>query len=179
MLCDLPRDMKRRAEHVFISVNKLSMSWLPGVLTLNRKFIHSFFALFCRSLPAVKAAVRQVNDAVSSQHQAALLAALRLEALALLGVQESNSNWYLEHFTTYCQHKSKVLNYCLFHSVFLNSRSDESALFFFTKLVHISLRTNNQDVWTKNLNESCTVLEELLYIVLFLTCFVCQLHFHF
>lgn len=50
----------------------------------------------------------QVNQAVSAQDQAALLAALRLEALALLGVQESNSRWYLEHFTTYCQHKSKV-----------------------------------------------------------------------
>uniref|UniRef100_A0A8C9ZQD0 IQ motif containing GTPase activating protein 2 n=1 Tax=Sander lucioperca TaxID=283035 RepID=A0A8C9ZQD0_SANLU len=50
---------------------------------------------------------RQVNQAVSTQDEAALLAALRLEALALLGVQESNCRWYLEHFTTYCQHKSK------------------------------------------------------------------------
>uniref|UniRef100_A0A7N9AQ89 IQ motif containing GTPase activating protein 2 n=1 Tax=Mastacembelus armatus TaxID=205130 RepID=A0A7N9AQ89_9TELE len=45
--------------------------------------------------------VRQVNQAVSTQNEAALLAALRLEALALLGVQESNCRWYLEHFTTY------------------------------------------------------------------------------
>lgn len=50
----------------------------------------------------------QVNQAVSAQDQAALLAALRLEALALLGVHESNAHWYLEHFTSYCQHKSKV-----------------------------------------------------------------------
>lgn len=49
-----------------------------------------------------------MNHAVSSQDQAALLAALRLNVLALLGVQESNSRWYLEHFTNYCQHKSKV-----------------------------------------------------------------------
>lgn len=56
----------------------------------------------------VHTAVKQVNQAVSSQDQTALLAALRLEALALLGVQESNCHWYLEHFTTYCQHKSKV-----------------------------------------------------------------------
>uniref|UniRef100_A0A8C4ITI9 IQ motif containing GTPase activating protein 2 n=1 Tax=Dicentrarchus labrax TaxID=13489 RepID=A0A8C4ITI9_DICLA len=41
-------------------------------------------------LSPVQAAVRQVNQAVSNQDQAALLAALRLEALALLGVQESN-----------------------------------------------------------------------------------------
>uniref|UniRef100_A0A8D3D219 IQ motif containing GTPase activating protein 2 n=1 Tax=Scophthalmus maximus TaxID=52904 RepID=A0A8D3D219_SCOMX len=54
------------------------------------------------------AAVRQVNEALSTQDEAALLSALRLEALALLGVQESNCHWYLEHFTTYCQHKSKV-----------------------------------------------------------------------
>lgn len=57
---------------------------------------------------AVQAAVKQVNHSLSIQNQAALLAALRLEALALFGVQESNSHWYLEHFTAYCQHKSKV-----------------------------------------------------------------------
>uniref|UniRef100_A0A8D0A077 IQ motif containing GTPase activating protein 2 n=1 Tax=Sander lucioperca TaxID=283035 RepID=A0A8D0A077_SANLU len=57
----------------------------------------------------IQAAERQVNQAVSTQDEAALLAALRLEALALLGVQESNCRWYLEHFTTYCQHKSKAV----------------------------------------------------------------------
>ncbi|KAI4820562.1 hypothetical protein KUCAC02_028535 [Chaenocephalus aceratus] len=55
----------------------------------------------------MQAAVRQVNEAVSAQDEASLLAALRLDALALLGVQQSNCSWYLEHFTTYCQHKSK------------------------------------------------------------------------
>lgn len=60
----------------------------------------------------VEAAVGHVNQAVSNQDDDALLAALRLKALALLGVQDSNCRWYLEHFTTYCQHKSKV--YCLF-----------------------------------------------------------------
>uniref|UniRef100_A0A7N6FD72 IQ motif containing GTPase activating protein 2 n=1 Tax=Anabas testudineus TaxID=64144 RepID=A0A7N6FD72_ANATE len=45
--------------------------------------------------------VGQVNRAVSTQDDDALLAALRLEALALLGVQDSNCRWYLEHFTTY------------------------------------------------------------------------------
>uniref|UniRef100_A0AAX7VF98 IQ motif containing GTPase activating protein 2 n=1 Tax=Astatotilapia calliptera TaxID=8154 RepID=A0AAX7VF98_ASTCA len=59
-------------------------------------------------LSPAQEAIRQVNHAVSSQDQAALLAALRLNVLALLGVQESNSRWYLEHFTNYCQHKSKV-----------------------------------------------------------------------
>uniref|UniRef100_G3P700 IQ motif containing GTPase activating protein 2 n=1 Tax=Gasterosteus aculeatus aculeatus TaxID=481459 RepID=G3P700_GASAC len=53
--------------------------------------------------------IKQVNQAVSTQDQTALLAALRLEALAVLGVQESNGHWYLEHFTTYCQHKSKAV----------------------------------------------------------------------
>lgn len=64
--------------------------------------------IVCLSLSPVQAAVRQVNEAMSAQDEAALLTALRLEALALLGVQDSNSRWYLEHFTTYCQHKSKV-----------------------------------------------------------------------
>uniref|UniRef100_A0AAQ4Q860 IQ motif containing GTPase activating protein 2 n=1 Tax=Gasterosteus aculeatus aculeatus TaxID=481459 RepID=A0AAQ4Q860_GASAC len=57
----------------------------------------------------VRGSIKQVNQAVSTQDQTALLAALRLEALAVLGVQESNGHWYLEHFTTYCQHKSKAV----------------------------------------------------------------------
>ncbi|XP_034728381.1 ras GTPase-activating-like protein IQGAP2 isoform X2 [Etheostoma cragini] len=61
----------------------------------------------CVDLVNTQEAERQVNQAVSAQDEAALLAALRLEALALLGVEESNCRWYLEHFTTYCQHKSK------------------------------------------------------------------------
>ncbi|XP_028432971.1 ras GTPase-activating-like protein IQGAP2 isoform X2 [Perca flavescens] len=61
----------------------------------------------CIDFVNIQAAERQVNQAVSTQDESALLAALRLEALALLGVQESNCRWYLEHFTTYCQHKSK------------------------------------------------------------------------
>uniref|UniRef100_A0AAQ4QNH2 IQ motif containing GTPase activating protein 2 n=1 Tax=Gasterosteus aculeatus aculeatus TaxID=481459 RepID=A0AAQ4QNH2_GASAC len=64
--------------------------------------------LSCFPSSPVQAAIKQVNQAVSTQDQTALLAALRLEALAVLGVQESNGHWYLEHFTTYCQHKSKV-----------------------------------------------------------------------
>uniref|UniRef100_A0A8C5I8W0 IQ motif containing GTPase activating protein 2 n=1 Tax=Gouania willdenowi TaxID=441366 RepID=A0A8C5I8W0_GOUWI len=56
----------------------------------------------------VNTAVKQVNQAVSAQDKEALLIALRLKALALLAVQDSNSHWYLEHFTTFCQQKSKV-----------------------------------------------------------------------
>uniref|UniRef100_A0A8C5I923 IQ motif containing GTPase activating protein 2 n=1 Tax=Gouania willdenowi TaxID=441366 RepID=A0A8C5I923_GOUWI len=56
----------------------------------------------------IQAAVKQVNQAVSAQDKEALLIALRLKALALLAVQDSNSHWYLEHFTTFCQQKSKV-----------------------------------------------------------------------
>ncbi|CAG07879.1 unnamed protein product, partial [Tetraodon nigroviridis] len=61
----------------------------------------------CLDVVNVKAAVQQVNEAVSAQDQPALLAALRLDVLALLGVVDSNGHWYLEHFTTYCQHKPK------------------------------------------------------------------------
>ncbi|XP_029366293.1 ras GTPase-activating-like protein IQGAP2 isoform X2 [Echeneis naucrates] len=61
----------------------------------------------CIDLVNIQTAIKQVNQALSTKDEIALLAALRLEALALLGVQESNNHWYLEHFTTYCQHKSK------------------------------------------------------------------------
>lgn len=53
--------------------------------------------------------MQQVNQAVSAQDETALLSALRLDALALLGIQEANCHHYMEHFTTYCQHKSKVM----------------------------------------------------------------------
>ncbi|XP_054629890.1 ras GTPase-activating-like protein IQGAP2 [Dunckerocampus dactyliophorus] len=55
----------------------------------------------------IQAAVRQVNEAVCTQDEGALLAALSLQALGLLGVQDTNCSWYLEQFTAYCQHKSK------------------------------------------------------------------------
>ncbi|CAN9513310.1 unnamed protein product [Ophioblennius macclurei] len=61
----------------------------------------------CIDFVNLQAAVQQVNEATSAQDKVALLAALRLDALGLLGVQESNAHWYLEHFTTLCQHKSK------------------------------------------------------------------------
>uniref|UniRef100_A0A673CKS0 IQ motif containing GTPase activating protein 2 n=1 Tax=Sphaeramia orbicularis TaxID=375764 RepID=A0A673CKS0_9TELE len=71
--------------------------------------IHYTHAIFMLILPfPAQAAIKQVNQAISSQDKVALLAALRREALALLGVQEVNGHWYLEHFTTYCQHKTKV-----------------------------------------------------------------------
>ncbi|CAB1319934.1 unnamed protein product, partial [Coregonus sp. 'balchen'] len=52
-------------------------------------------------------AVRQVNQAISAQDEAALLAGLRVPALGMLGVQEANSHWYLEHLTSYCQVKAR------------------------------------------------------------------------
>ncbi|KAM3868168.1 ras GTPase-activating-like protein IQGAP2 [Diretmus argenteus] len=61
----------------------------------------------CIDIVNIQTAVRQVNEAVSAQDEASLMAGLRMEALALLGVQQTNSHWYLEHFTTYCQHKGK------------------------------------------------------------------------
>ncbi|XP_077417790.1 ras GTPase-activating-like protein IQGAP2 [Vanacampus margaritifer] len=61
----------------------------------------------CLDFVNTQAAIRQVNHAVCSQDEASLLAALRLRPLALFGVQDMNHGWYLEHFTTYCLHKSK------------------------------------------------------------------------
>ncbi|XP_059910217.1 ras GTPase-activating-like protein IQGAP2 [Gadus macrocephalus] len=61
----------------------------------------------CTDLVNVQAAVRDVNQAVSAQDEASLLAGLRRPALALLGVQDANSHWYMEHFSNYSQHKAK------------------------------------------------------------------------
>ncbi|XP_055017385.1 ras GTPase-activating-like protein IQGAP2 [Boleophthalmus pectinirostris] len=61
----------------------------------------------CIDLVNTQTAIVKVNEAVMAQDMAALLIALKLEALALLGVQEANSHWYLEQFTTYCQHKAQ------------------------------------------------------------------------
>ncbi|CAL8346615.1 unnamed protein product [Lota lota] len=61
----------------------------------------------CTDRVNVQAVVRRVNQAVLAQDEASLLAGLRLQALALLGVQEANSHWYMEHFSNYCQHKAK------------------------------------------------------------------------
>ncbi|CDQ73283.1 unnamed protein product [Oncorhynchus mykiss] len=57
----------------------------------------------CVDLVNTQVAVRQVNQAISAQNEAALLVGLKVPALGLLGVQDANSHWYLEHFTTYCQ----------------------------------------------------------------------------
>ncbi|KAJ8405650.1 hypothetical protein AAFF_G00316300 [Aldrovandia affinis] len=48
-----------------------------------------------------QAAIRQVNEAISTQDEVALLASLRVPALGLLGVLDTNSPWYLDHFITY------------------------------------------------------------------------------
>uniref|UniRef100_A0A6Q2Y2Z1 IQ motif containing GTPase activating protein 2 n=1 Tax=Esox lucius TaxID=8010 RepID=A0A6Q2Y2Z1_ESOLU len=57
----------------------------------------------CIDLVNTQEALRQVNQAISAQDKAALLAVLGLPALGLLGIQEANSHWYLERLTSYCQ----------------------------------------------------------------------------
>uniref|UniRef100_A0A4W5PVP0 IQ motif containing GTPase activating protein 2 n=1 Tax=Hucho hucho TaxID=62062 RepID=A0A4W5PVP0_9TELE len=59
----------------------------------------------CIDLVNTQVAVRQVNQAISAHDEAALLAGLRVPALGMLGVQETNSHWYLEHLTSYCEVK--------------------------------------------------------------------------
>uniref|UniRef100_A0A8C7R5Z2 IQ motif containing GTPase activating protein 2 n=1 Tax=Oncorhynchus mykiss TaxID=8022 RepID=A0A8C7R5Z2_ONCMY len=44
----------------------------------------------------------------TKENEAALLVGLKVPALGLLGVQNTNSHWYLEHFTTYCQVQTRV-----------------------------------------------------------------------
>uniref|UniRef100_A0A673NH71 Ras GTPase-activating-like protein IQGAP1 n=1 Tax=Sinocyclocheilus rhinocerous TaxID=307959 RepID=A0A673NH71_9TELE len=51
----------------------------------------------------------QLNQALDAEDQKALLASLRLPALGLVGVLDDNSSFYLEHFTSYREHKVKVL----------------------------------------------------------------------
>uniref|UniRef100_A0A673CJ08 IQ motif containing GTPase activating protein 2 n=1 Tax=Sphaeramia orbicularis TaxID=375764 RepID=A0A673CJ08_9TELE len=89
--------------------DKLSQAKARKIEAKRTCGIHYTHAIFMLILPfPAQAAIKQVNQAISSQDKVALLAALRREALALLGVQEVNGHWYLEHFTTYCQHKTKV-----------------------------------------------------------------------
>ncbi|KAI4875487.1 hypothetical protein NFI96_030041 [Prochilodus magdalenae] len=52
-------------------------------------------------------ATQRVNQAIDAHDKDALLAALRLPALGILGVLDDNSQWYLEHFTSYREHKAK------------------------------------------------------------------------
>uniref|UniRef100_A0A8C1XEX6 IQ motif containing GTPase activating protein 2 n=1 Tax=Cyprinus carpio TaxID=7962 RepID=A0A8C1XEX6_CYPCA len=58
-------------------------------------------------------AIQQLNQALDAEDQKALLASLRLPALGLVGVLDDNSSFYLEHFTTYREHKVKVLKQTL------------------------------------------------------------------
>ncbi|XP_062874278.1 ras GTPase-activating-like protein IQGAP2 [Trichomycterus rosablanca] len=53
------------------------------------------------------AAVQLVDQAIDAQDEKALLNALRLPALGMLSISEANSQWYLEHFTSYREHKAK------------------------------------------------------------------------
>uniref|UniRef100_A0AAR2L7X2 IQ motif containing GTPase activating protein 2 n=1 Tax=Pygocentrus nattereri TaxID=42514 RepID=A0AAR2L7X2_PYGNA len=53
-------------------------------------------------------ATQKVNQAIDAQDKDALLAGLRLPDLGILGVLEANAQWYLEHFTSYREHKAKV-----------------------------------------------------------------------
>ncbi|MBN3322721.1 IQGA1 protein, partial [Atractosteus spatula] len=59
----------------------------------------------CLNFVNTQAAVTAVNDAVSRKDEDALLTSLKLPALGLLGVLNSNSSWYLEHFCTYKDQK--------------------------------------------------------------------------
>ncbi|XP_072290107.1 ras GTPase-activating-like protein IQGAP2 [Eucyclogobius newberryi] len=61
----------------------------------------------CLELVNTQSAIIKVNEAMVAQDKATLLEALKLEALALFGVQDANSHCYLEHFTTYCQQKAQ------------------------------------------------------------------------
>uniref|UniRef100_A0A673NRJ4 Ras GTPase-activating-like protein IQGAP1 n=1 Tax=Sinocyclocheilus rhinocerous TaxID=307959 RepID=A0A673NRJ4_9TELE len=52
----------------------------------------------------------QLNQALDAEDQKALLASLRLPALGLVGVLDDNSSFYLEHFTSYREHKQLITN---------------------------------------------------------------------
>uniref|UniRef100_A0A8C1PYS1 IQ motif containing GTPase activating protein 2 n=1 Tax=Cyprinus carpio TaxID=7962 RepID=A0A8C1PYS1_CYPCA len=51
--------------------------------------------------------VNKLNQALDAEDQKALLASLRLPALGLVGIFDDNSCFYLEHFTSYREHKVK------------------------------------------------------------------------
>lgn len=50
-------------------------------------------------------AVQRLHQALDAEDQKALLASLKLPALGLVGVTDENACFYLEHFTSYRQHK--------------------------------------------------------------------------
>ncbi|XP_066512297.1 ras GTPase-activating-like protein IQGAP2 [Hoplias malabaricus] len=52
-------------------------------------------------------ATQKVNQALDDQDKIALLSGLRLPALGIVGVLDANSQWYLEHFTSYRENKAK------------------------------------------------------------------------
>lgn len=52
--------------------------------------------------------MRQVNQAIDAGDEAALLSALKLPALGVVGVSEANARWYLEHFTSHKEHRNQV-----------------------------------------------------------------------
>lgn len=54
-------------------------------------------------------AVQRLHQALDAEDQKALLASLKLPALGLVGVTDENACFYLEHFTSYRQHKDAGL----------------------------------------------------------------------
>ncbi|XP_076127115.1 ras GTPase-activating-like protein IQGAP2 [Alosa pseudoharengus] len=65
------------------------------------------------NLVNTQAAVRHVNQAIDAWDEAALLAALRMPALGLVGVSEPNARWYLDHFTTHKEHRNQDAGYAV------------------------------------------------------------------
>uniref|UniRef100_A0A8C2ENF3 IQ motif containing GTPase activating protein 2 n=1 Tax=Cyprinus carpio TaxID=7962 RepID=A0A8C2ENF3_CYPCA len=53
--------------------------------------------------------IQELNQALDAEDQKALLASLRLPALGLVGIFDGNSCFYLEHFTSYREHKQEAV----------------------------------------------------------------------
>ena len=52
--------------------------------------------------------MRRVNQAIDARDEAALLAALGLPALGLVGISAAHAHWYLEHLTSHREHRNQV-----------------------------------------------------------------------
>ncbi|XP_012683975.2 ras GTPase-activating-like protein IQGAP2 isoform X2 [Clupea harengus] len=60
-----------------------------------------------------QAAVRRVNQAIDARDEAALLAALGLPALGLVGISAAHAHWYLEHLTSHREHRNQDAGYAV------------------------------------------------------------------
>ncbi|KTG37703.1 hypothetical protein cypCar_00002806 [Cyprinus carpio] len=80
---------------------------LANELSVDEAALHAAVFAINEAIDKASAAIQELNQALDAEDQKALLASLRLPALGLVGIFDDNSCFYLEHFTSYREHKVK------------------------------------------------------------------------